>query len=568
MDCREDEEGPQRSLIAPALLSLPAKDVLSYTKVRDPLSMRLNIVGALKNWKDVADLLSYSPEKILGYFAHNARPGLLLMEDWMYKRNGRLGKLVDVLTELELYACLEVIHECAEEYEAKLVNTNMPREDDDDNGGLQGGRERYGHDIDTAPSSTSSDFPASSTLVSSSDCNSTEQTTSMPSECSTTSSLPPSLPYVVTTSLDTEIENLSSGTTDCNKEPQGKCFSSDNLKIGGGIVEERPGLFRYKSWSPSGEHEPDKDERNLNRSISHEPKDKKSKEGKKSFGKRFVRMFSKTKRHKKSQEQSTDEGNSNTACVGSGESSLEAMVTSSTAMDVYSEAAEKPCANLSPLKVTEARKLSITDSLSSGESVSSPVSPGYESGYMSSEGPCPSVSSGKTISIIHYSDLEDKSFQEEVWKLYNHFGLSLGYKCHLDKLEIIKVAENKFRYALRSVQGSDFVFICVSPELKRIFDSSPEEISDSLEGDEECMLRLESDLILADLAINASNRKGKFMTIMLKGSHKSDVPSFMNIYMKFHWPKDERRISQPSQTKSSRGELSIIYHATPVNVHD
>ncbi len=97
-------------------------------------------------------------------------------------------------------------------------------------------------------------------------------------------------------------------------------------------------------------------------------------------------------------------------------------------------------------------------------------------------GPCPSVSSGKTISIIHYSDLEDKSFQEEVWKLYNHFGLSLGYKCHLDKLEIIKVAENKFRYALRSVQGSDFVFICVSPELKRIFDSSPEEISDSLEG--------------------------------------------------------------------------------------
>lgn len=56
------------------------------------------------------------------------------------------------------------------------------------------------------------------------------------------------------------------------------------------------------------------------------------------------------------------------------------------------------------------------------------------------------------------------------------------------------------------------------------------------------MLRLESDLILAELAVNASNRKGKFMTIMLKGSSKSDVPSFMNIYMKFHWPKDERRI--------------------------
>lgn len=61
-------------------------------------------------------------------------------------------------------------------------------------------------------------------------------------------------------------------------------------------------------------------------------------------------------------------------------------------------------------------------------------------------------------------------------------------------------------------------------------------------GDEECMLRLESDLILADLASNASNRKGKFMTILLKGSSKSDVPYFLNLYMKYHWPKDEQKI--------------------------
>ena len=56
------------------------------------------------------------------------------------------------------------------------------------------------------------------------------------------------------------------------------------------------------------------------------------------------------------------------------------------------------------------------------------------------------------------------------------------------------------------------------------------------------MLRLESDLILADLALHASNRKGKFMTIMLKGSSKSDVPCFLNLFMKYHWPKDERKI--------------------------
>jgi len=91
------------------------------------------------------------------------------------------------------------------------------------------------------------------------------------------------------------------------------------------------------------------------------------------------------------------------------------------------------------------------------------------------------VSSGKTISIIHCSDREGEAFREEVLKLYNHFG-SLGYRCHLDKLELIQVAEHKFRYAIKSVQQSDFLFICVSPELKIIFDSPPEEISDSLEG--------------------------------------------------------------------------------------
>ena len=94
----------------------------------------------------------------------------------------------------------------------------------------------------------------------------------------------------------------------------------------------------------------------------------------------------------------------------------------------------------------------------------------------------PSVSSGKSISIIHCSDLEEESFTTEVVELHRHFNEKLGYKCHLDKLEMLQIAENKFRYAVRRVQRSDFLFICVSPELKRIFDSSVEEISDQLEG--------------------------------------------------------------------------------------
>lgn len=56
------------------------------------------------------------------------------------------------------------------------------------------------------------------------------------------------------------------------------------------------------------------------------------------------------------------------------------------------------------------------------------------------------------------------------------------------------------------------------------------------------MLRLVSDLILNDLANHGSNRNGKFMTILLEGSSKSDVPCFLESFMKYRWPKDERKI--------------------------
>ena len=114
MDCTEEEDTPRLSPMPRDILALPAREVLSYTKIRDPLSLQLNMVGALKNWKDVADLLGYSAERILGYFAHNSRPGLLLLEDWIYKKNGILETLVNILSELEFYSCLEVIRECVE----------------------------------------------------------------------------------------------------------------------------------------------------------------------------------------------------------------------------------------------------------------------------------------------------------------------------------------------------------------------------------------------------------------------------------------------------------------------
>ena len=47
---------------------------------------------------------------------------------------------------------------------------------------------------------------------------------------------------------------------------------------------------------------------------------------------------------------------------------------------------------------------------------------------------------------------------------------------------MVKIAENMFRYVVQRVKQSDFLFICVSPQLKSLFDSSADEISDKLEG--------------------------------------------------------------------------------------
>ena len=282
------------------------------------------------------------------------------------------------------------------EYETTLGKGNRPSEvddNDDDFSYPQTDQEGFGHNSYTAPSSMSSTASETSTNISSSDLNtiSTEQTTSVTSECSTISSLnvPHSSQYVSATSskaLDTKIDDSESGSADY-KELQEKCFSSDGLNDGGDSAVKRPDLFRFKSWSPDsegevngGKPESDKDGRSLiNRSFSVEPSHKKSKERKKSFGKKFIKFISKAKRQKKSPEPSSKEEKPGTS-ESNFDSCLEtSMVTSGS----YSEAAPKPCENLSPLNVKEARRVSVADSLSSAESIASPISPGYESGYMS-----------------------------------------------------------------------------------------------------------------------------------------------------------------------------------------
>lgn len=273
------------------------------------------------------------------------------------------------------------------EYEkTSLVNINKPKEDDDNlDANFQG---KYKHDTDTCLFSESSMTGRTRT--------STEQESSMLSENSTTSSLPPSVQQTDSAGFSSKVGDLSSVEADCSRESEGKCLSCDDLgnghiKHGDGAM--KPDLFRYKSWSPSETGclvEPVDGGRNVfTRSSSH-PNDTKSKVGmenkKKSVRKRIGRFFKKPKQHKKTPVQSSDKMDSGTPVITAAVSSLDTSTAKFTVTDSYSEPAEKPHDNLSPLKVDEARRLSLTDSLSSGESVSSPTSPGYESGYMSSEG--------------------------------------------------------------------------------------------------------------------------------------------------------------------------------------
>ena len=262
-----------------------------------------------------------------------------------------------------------------------MSRVNEPREDDDD---------------DIQPQSLTSE---SSVTTGS---HTTDFSTEQESSISTMSSLPPSVSCIVAPctssgSFSSEVGNLSSVEADCNRESTGNCLGCHNLNNDNTEHEastmQKPDLFRLKSWSPPGFHgtltdhvQPVDGGRNLYiRSASHPADIMKSKVGaenkkkSKSIKKTIGRLFKKSKQYKKSTVPSSCE-----VTVDSSQNTL--TTTSFTVTGSYSESAKKPCDNLSPLKVEEARRLSLTDSLSSGESMSLPTSPGYESGYISSEG--------------------------------------------------------------------------------------------------------------------------------------------------------------------------------------
>ena len=176
-----------------------------------------------------------------------------------------------------------------------------------------------------------------------------------------------------------------------------ECQSADSLKTLRTELEvvKRPPFLSCRSWSPERTcQQSDIGQRGAYSRSNSQPAGT-DKRKKSPFIKKVFRRFSrKGKRDKKDKSKSSVQTNQelNSCTLKTEDSSIgtstAAGCTSFTATNTYNEPAEKTIENSSPLKLDtkEARRLSLTDSLSSGESVSQPTSPGYESGYNSSEG--------------------------------------------------------------------------------------------------------------------------------------------------------------------------------------
>ena len=128
-------------------------------------------------------------------------------------------------------------------------------------------------------------------------------------------------------------------------------------------------------------NEPGKDEKSL---ISQEPSRKKSKEKTTPAGKGFLNSFFKITRRKKSPDPSSNE-ESSVAFESTSKTSLETSATTSgNDASFYSGAAPQSCKIVSPVTITQARRLPLCRSCRN--SIASPISPGHESGFMFLEG--------------------------------------------------------------------------------------------------------------------------------------------------------------------------------------
>lgn len=87
--------------------NIPATN-LRYGTI-NTLSQELCIQDTLTNWKHVADKLGFTNGEINGHFANfdGCAPAENMLNEWVFKRSGKIPELVKVFKSLQLKSCLE-----------------------------------------------------------------------------------------------------------------------------------------------------------------------------------------------------------------------------------------------------------------------------------------------------------------------------------------------------------------------------------------------------------------------------------------------------------------------------
>ncbi|XP_031563119.1 uncharacterized protein LOC116298720 [Actinia tenebrosa] len=557
MACASSVEEKMAEYEESFVLDAPA-NILRYGVV-EKLAMQLSINGPLVSWRNVADELGFSNLEISGHYANFAGSyaALGMLNDWIFKKNGKIRDLVQVLLSLELYGCLEDIKEDLEKYSQQSKKRFVEDKDDEgidssrDDRVFPSSSETRGNTSSPVFCSTEDSSFCSSGLNSLSTSytdSSLQRDTSSPQTSLQSEAAVDSLlcPYTIedvgspkaSSSTQKSTEMTTSMHTEHSPINRTKPLSQPRRCPSDSIIKEL-------DWPENGNRDYER-----STSVPHEKIHKtKSKSKKSRFFKRSQSLEPDTGTHKKrflsfamfkknkSAKNEKTNSNQNAGTEKNAASEADTGATSATAKGFYCEQACTLKPNLSPLIVSEEkaqRPVSSSSEDSLSISPSSPASPmGYESGYHSGD------NSFKRIYIVCCP--EEEEVYQRALKMYMKFSQK-GYECHLfatDTQEVMEVG--RFRYEMQQVKHADFVFLCVSKKLKEIFDT-PVRKAQAFKDEDTKGLRHVSDFMMTFFANDCCNKNGKFMTILLMEDSYNHIPFAMNSYLKYKFPEQERRM--------------------------
>lgn len=568
-----------------AILKALAREVLRNFQTLKKICLMLNRQDTVANWKDVAGGLGFTNEQIFGHFALKSDPAEAVLREWMMERRGEIGTLIVVFQENQLLACLEELQRAIDEYkehinkkknkESDLTNEDKSgKENQDKENKITGDTEeskyvkhdekKLAEEVNTSCKKMQVEVPLNSNA-------SRLEIERKLCACAKDGKLSYKSDYRNSvTSSSRQGTQPKYNLIHYESNPRTSCANAD-FQSKPVTPEKSTNLLKkiFRSISNDQSKRPRSldDHRtvykrshsatlpNSNRIIAIS-KPKKSH----SFRMRRPKIFKKESSKKANRMEDCRQ------CASLDiQSSLSSVTPSSTPLTEQpprcgdeqpetcsqladqtdndpvchvdnhnTEAAEKlpteSCPNLSGIVAAQGKDTCNRDekcisrpvSSSSEESIQSPPTT-PDLGFCSSE-------ESKRVFIVYGKDTI-----EEAKKLYLTFRSHPHYDCRMEAVDSLEMAEDKPLYIMREIMAGDFVFICVSPLLKEIFEAGIKEDGDP-------SLTFAGSLIRGKIFSSGKNPSGKFMTVVTKGASRDDIPFFLLPYECYIWPLDKKKM--------------------------